>query len=732
MMSKMIICCVGLLSFSLVFANDKTERLEYLRTLTLEELSEVEIKLDDTFDVFDGLIKARKVKVASGVEQNISQAPAITTVITAQDIEAMGARDLDEVLETVPGLHVSRSEISYRPIYVMRGIYSRENPEILLMINGISMKSLESGNRTEVWAGMPVQNIAQIEVIRGPGSALYGADAMSGVINIVTKQANEIKGSETGLRIGSYRTTDVWMLNGYQEKGFEVATSLQVFDSNGQKGIIQEDAQTQMDRFSGTNASKAPSGINLGRQGIDARVDATKDHFRLQANYRTRRNVENGVPTSLDPDGRSRGDSYDLALNYKNQKLAKNLEVNAQLNFSEAHNSTRLNVFPAGAFGGAYPNGMTLDGSAREQNVGAEGSMFYSGWERHLLRVGAGYRYAKQFDATYAANYGVDRQGNPIPFGSPLIDLTGSPYALYPNESTRINEFAYIQDAWKIADNWELTSGFRYDHYSDFDRSVNPRLSLVWQIEKNLTAKLLYGKAFRAPSFRELYLNSPNNQLGNENLKPETIQMTELALDWRLNQDIYMSLNLFTYLIKDKILFNPQYEEENDEEQEMRLADTSPPALIAQNVGNWRGKGLEFETRWKINNRSSLLLNYSFVDVKELHENSRLENIPRHHLYLRTDLLLKTNWYLNTQLNWISERTRNDDDEQDSRPPLKGYYTVDLTVRYKDIRDDRWNIAFGVKNLLNADAREPSRGFIPYDLPLEGRNWFIETRYRFK
>jgi outer membrane receptor for ferrienterochelin and colicin len=719
--------------------DEKIERLEYLKRLTLEELSEVEIKLDDTFDVFDGLIKARKVKVASGVEQNISQAPAITTVITAQDIEAMGARDVDEILETVPGLHVSHSEIAYRPIYIMRGIYSKENPEILLMINGIAMKSLESGNRAEVWAGMPVQNIAQIEIIRGPGSALYGADAMAGVINIVTKQADDIKGTEVGLRAGSFRTIDAWLLNGYQNKDLKVATSLQVFDTDGQKSIIEEDGQSQVDRMMGTQASKAPNSLNLGKKGIDARVDATKENFRLQANYRTRRNVEVGVPTSLDPEGRARGDSYDIALNYKNQKLADNWDFNAQLNFNENHSSTRINLFPAGAFGGAYPNGMTIIGAGREQTLGAEGSLFFTGWKQHLLRMGAGYRYAKQFDVQYAANYGLDSQGNPIPAGSPIIDLTGTPYSLYPAESTRINEFAYLQDAWKFAEHWELTTGFRYDHYSDFNRSFNPRLSLVWQAEKNFTTKLLFGKAFRAPSFRELYLNSPNNQLGNKNLKPETIQMTELAFDWRLNQDVYMSLNLFSYLIKDKILFQPDEHKEN-ESQEMSLANTSPPVLLAQNVGSWRGKGFEFETRWKINNRSSLLFNYSFVDVRENHihydneehQNIPLENIPRHHIYLRTDLLLKANWYLNTQWNWISSRARNDDDELDGRSSLKGYHTFDFTIRYKDVRDDRWNFAFGIKNLFNSDAREPSRSYITYDLPLEGRNWFIETRYRFK
>ncbi|MEY3219499.1 MAG: hypothetical protein RIT27_856 [Pseudomonadota bacterium] len=707
---------------------ERIERLEFLKSLTLEELSEVEIRLDEVFDVFDGLIKARKVKVASGVEQKTSQAPAITTVITAQDIEAMGARDLDEVLETVPGLHVTYSSLSYRPVYIMRGIYSRANPEILLMINGVAVKSLESGNRAEVWAGMPVQNISQIEVIRGPGSALYGADAMAGVINIVTKQASEINGTETGLRLGSYQTSDAWLLNGYKENGFNVATSVQLFDSNGQHSIIEEDAQTQMDRAMGTKISKAPSGINLARQGLDARVDVSKDGLRLQTSYRTRRNVGVGVPNSIDVDGELNGDTYNAVLSYHNQKLVKDWDISAQLSFDNNYSTTFMTFFPAGTFGGLYPNGMQMRGSGREQNINAETSLFYTGWQRHLLRIGAGYRYGKQYDATYAANYGTDAQGQPI-FSTTLVDLSGTAAALYPSDSSRINQFLYVQDAWKFTDDWELTSGLRYDHYSDFDRSINPRLSLVWQVDKNLTAKLLYGQAFRAPSFRELYINSPNSQLGNPNISPETLKMTELALDWRATNDIYMSLNLFYFKIKDKILFEPA--QMGKEHREESSDFSTPPVLLAQNTGNWRGKGLELETRWKINNRSSLLFNYAFADVREIHD-AILENAPRHHAYIRSDWLLKTNWYLNTQFNWISARYRNDDDERDLRGHLKGYNTVDLTVRYKDIRNDRWNLAFGVKNLFDVDAREPSQSFITYDLPLSGRNWFIETRYRFK
>ncbi|MBE9561947.1 MAG: Plug domain-containing protein, partial [Proteobacteria bacterium] len=119
--------------------------------MDMEQLGEVIMKLDDVFDVFDGLIKARKVSVATGENQSAAKAPSVTTVITAQDIEAMGARDLDEVLEAVPGLHVARNGHRYNPIYTIRGIYSDFNPEVLMLVNGIPINNLVAGNRSNAW-----------------------------------------------------------------------------------------------------------------------------------------------------------------------------------------------------------------------------------------------------------------------------------------------------------------------------------------------------------------------------------------------------------------------------------------------------------------------------------------------------------------------------------------------------------------------------------------------------
>jgi outer membrane receptor for ferrienterochelin and colicin len=150
------------------------------------------------------------ISIATGSRRPIAKAPAVATVITAEDIKAMGATDLDEVLETVPGLHVARSPLGYNPIYIFRGIFSDFNAQVLVLINSIPITNLFHGDRNQVWGGMPVEAIARIEVIRGPGSALYGANAFAGVINIITKTKQDIEGTEVGFRPGSFDTWDTW------------------------------------------------------------------------------------------------------------------------------------------------------------------------------------------------------------------------------------------------------------------------------------------------------------------------------------------------------------------------------------------------------------------------------------------------------------------------------------------------------------------------------------------
>jgi len=701
-------------------ADDEAATIEYLKSLDFIQLQEVEVSLDDVFDVFDGLVNRRKVKVASGVEQSMSRAPSVTTVITAQDIEATGANDLDEILESVPGLHVSWDNL-YSPIYSIRGLQSLTNPEVLLLINGIPMRDLTAGNRGSAWGGMPIRNIARIEIIRGPGSAVHGADAFSGVINVLTKQAQDIQGTETGGRVGSNQTYDTWALHGGTWAGMEVAAAVELQDSDGPDETITTDRQSLMDSRTGTSASFAPGPVQRQRQRVDARVDVSKDHWRLRAGFQGRDKLGTGpgAAQSLDPEGELSENRYNLDLTYHNPALTPHWEVNALLSFQDRRfEMDHIGLFPPGTrqpFPG-YPQGVVYAEGVwqavrlyqRYSRLELDG--LYSGWRGHVLRLGAGYTYDDAYETGYTTNRGLDANLKPIPPNVGGVVLDDTPAVIVPEE-LRKNAHGFIQDTYAFADAWELTAGLRYDEYSDFGNTFNPRAALVWQTTATLTTKLLYGEAFRAPSFRELYVYN-NIYRGNASLKPESLSTWELAFDWLAGTHLNLTANVFRYEVEDKILFTP-------------LAGTT--LLHAENRGTQSGQGIELEARWKVSPRASLLVNFAHARNKDEREQD-IGDYPQHSAYLRGDWLLWPNWYLNAQGNWISSRNRQ---PGDSRPAMADYTSVDLSVRYKNIRTNRWNFALGVRNLFDSDRRESISPDIPEDLPLPGREFFVELRYRF-
>jgi outer membrane receptor protein involved in Fe transport len=355
------------------------------------------------------------ISIATGSRRPIAKAPAVASVITAEDIKAIGGTDLDEVLETVPGLHVARSFIGYNPIYTFRGIYSDFNPQVLVLINGIPTTNLFQGDRHQIWGGMPVEAIARIEVIRGPGSALYGADAFAGVINIITKTNQDIEGTEVGVRPGSFDTWDAWALHGGTWGGFDVAAVLEYHVTSGQREIIDADAQTVFDDLFGTSASLAPGPVNLQRENFDARLDIARGDWRLRAGLQRRRDWGNGagVAQALDPNNRFASDRWNVDLTYHNPEFAENWDVTAQLSYLDTSQEVERNLvlfppgtlLPIGSDGNitdprvgrrvTFPDGFIGNPEVFERHARFNVSAFYTGFERHLVHVGAGFNYGK-------------------------------------------------------------------------------------------------------------------------------------------------------------------------------------------------------------------------------------------------------------------------------------------------------------------------------------------------
>jgi len=656
------------------------------------------------------------VSIATGSKQDLRRAPAVASVITAEDIAAMGATDLDEALETVPGMHVARSAIAYAPLNVIRGIYSAQNSQTLMLLNGIPTTTMFQGNKGGVWGGLPLENVARIEIIRGPGSALYGADAYAGVINIITKTAADTPGTEVGVRAGSFNTWDTWVQHGGKWGAVDVAAYLRVGSSDGIKEIVSADAQTRNDRLFGTRASLAPGQVNTGRDAVDASVDFGYDKWRLRAGYKLRDDVGvgAGVASALDPVGLAKSERITTDLSWTDPKVSQDWGMGLTASYLEYNDTvpTPFMLYPAGVTfpTGTFPNGMIGAPEKWERDIRLSAFTTYSGFTHHQLRFGMGHDDLNLYRTAEHKNFTLSRVGLPIPVGS-VIDFTDSAPFMLPQR--RKVSYLYAQDEWGFAKDWTLTAGVRHDQFSDFGGTTNPRLALVWDATLDLTAKLLYGQAFRAPSFNEEYgINNPVQQ-GNPNLKPETNRTLEAAFSWQARQDTQVNLSFFRYEMKDII----------------RLVTNPAPAVGStyNNTGGQHGSGMELETVWDYSRTLRLTGNYSYQQSIDEATGQDAGYAPHHHLYLRTDWRYPSGWFASVQVNRVMDRLRA---PGDTRPQVPDYTTLDLTLRSPT--KGRWDFAASVRNLFDADVREPSLapGLIPNDLPMAPRTLWLQATYK--
>jgi len=652
------------------------------------------------------------ISVATGSAMPLRRAPAVATVITAADIQATGATSLDGILETVPGLHVSRSTVLNMGIYTIRGVRSTlNNPQVLVLINGTPLTNAYSGDRGLVSADMPLENIARIEIIRGPGSALYGADAFSGVINIVTKTAKEQEGSRFGVRLGSFNSRDAWVLHGSKWAGIDVAASLQHSRTAGPRPLVERDAQSGFDQLFGTNASLAPGYGNFGRAATDVNLEFAYDKWNLHLGVMHRENLGTGpgIGQALDPKGWASSRRFTSDLKYKDPVMARDWGVEVNGSFTYYNENASVYIFPAGAFGGAFKDGFIGSPFRWERHERLNATVHYSGFSQHHLRFGLGMSKEDLYKVRETKNFNPDN--SPINAGafSDLVDVTDTVPYLRPH--SRLLKYVYVQDELQFAKDWTLTAGVRRDQYSDFGNTTNPRLALVWEVDYNLTAKLLYGSAFRAPAFEELYVINNPVVNGNPALKAEKMRTTEAALSWQAQSGLHLGLTLFHYQMTDIIRISNNF--------------------LHENGGSKSGRGFELEANWDVNKDISLAGNIAYQNTLDdmLQKDPGLA--PRRHAYLRADWHAPTGWRVNAQVNHVGDRQR---EPSDSRPKIRDYTTLDLTIGSNN-KYAGWDWTVSVRNLFNADVREPSPYSTPFvslpnDIPMARRSVFVQFGYK--
>jgi iron complex outermembrane receptor protein len=671
------------------------------------------------------------VSIATGSSKPVRLAPSVATVITASDIEAIGATDLDEALEMVPGLHVSKSFNRLNSIFSIRGIHTGQNPQVLLLLDGVPMTELFTGGRAPTFR-MPVAGISRVEVIRGPGSAVYGADAFAGVINIIPKSSREIGGTRVGLRKGSFDSRDAWLQYGGTPGGWDVAFNLEYNRSDGDRDRrVGSDMQTTLDAAFGTSASLAPGPLDTDYEILNTRLDVARGNWKvgMWAWIQDGAGIGPGGAQALDPYGKQDVNQYLADAQYGNADIIEDWDLGVRLSYQYLDDDTSFKLFPPGtrlpigADGNVdfmnpagivdFPDGLIGKPGGTGSTTALESTARFSGLDRHSIRLAAGYKY-QQGRPEESKNFGpgvID--GTVSPIDGTLTDVSNTPYVFMEDEERKI-WFVSLQDEWAFASDWELTAGVRYDHYSDFGSTVNPRLALVWATLRNLTTRFMYGRAFRAPSFGEEFTINNPVILGNPDLDPETIDTLELAFDYRPTFNLQTGLNLFYYEIDDAIEFVPD----------------PPPATTntAQNSRDQEGYGFELEAYWQPSEKLRLGGNYAMQYSEDKDTGDRIADAPRQQIYLDARWSFLPDWSFDTQLVSVGDRKRA---AGDARSDIDDYTLVNVTLRRRRFAK-HWELAASVRNLFDEDASEPSTGAIPDDYPLAERSVYAELSYFLK
>lgn len=443
---------------------------------------------------------------AAKYEQKINEAPASVTIISADQIRKYGYRTFAQVLQSVPGLFAT-----YDRNYDYVGIRGFNRPgdynsRVLVLVDGHRLNDAVY-DQAPIGTDSPidVDLIDRVEIVRGPSSSLYGTNAFFGVINVITKRGRDIKGAEGSWENSSYTSNKGRLTYGQKlSNGLEFIASGSYYYSVGQQNLFYQEFNT-------------PDQNN----GIAHRMDQDTFHnffakasygdFTLQGGYVGRKKriptasfgtmFNNGRDATVDNRG------Y-LDLKYQHE-FANQLTVKGRLYYDR--------YYYRGDFFVDYPPPTLNQDFLTTDQVGGELTLVKRLFDKHKVTLGSEFRSQFRMDQS---------------------NKDADPPATYLDDKRKSNIGAfYLQDEFTITDNLILNAGFRYDHYSTFGGTANPRAGLIYTW-RDTTAKLLYGRAFRAPNpFEQFYVASVGSK-PNPDLKPESISTYELVLEQYLGHHI--------------------------------------------------------------------------------------------------------------------------------------------------------------------------------------------------
>lgn len=552
---------------------------------------------DEVFDMSLASILEIEITTGSKTAVSFNEAPAIMSVFSRKDIEELGFRTIEDVLNHVPGFSTGRTnqQSAAATSITVRGSKVLFGENVLFLVDGQRINDPNSGGGFGANPTMLIGNYERIEIIRGPGSALYGANAFVGVVNLITAQ----KDIEAGWRVtAGAGDIEGRSLNAAFNQNFgndvKLATRLEYYHQYYDTIDYPDNIQILF----------TPYPDRVGREELESTVFSARmsfSEFMLSLRYTENDNAVLaglGVPRDgLYTDVRlidyenvnDRGEdmtgsleNLNIGLNW-NREFSDSLQLDAVLTYSEVESeliTPFVIAFPhfiTLGFG-TYPTGAAITDNA-SQGTAFESKSWnldtYFTWslnDKNTTVAGINWQQDEVFEVSLGGSstgeYSEDINGDPIviiggdglPLPLPVTLTDGAPPLTVvgtPNIDDDRTIFAlYAQHIWKATDDFTVTAGFRYDDYDDVGSSFNPRLALVYSLAEATTFKLLAATAFRAPSFQEAYRSVPPVLVPNANVEPEELESIELQASHKMD-NLNLSLNLYNYSIDNAIFQQP-------------------------------------------------------------------------------------------------------------------------------------------------------------------------------
>lgn len=473
---------------------------------------------DPTEISFEQLVKMEvpTVEAASKYKQKTTEAPASVTIITADEVKKYGHRTLGEILASAPGLYVSHDR-NYSFLGVRGFNLDSDNNRVLLLVDGHRINnSLTDGAYFGTEFILDPDLIDRVEIIRGPGSSLYGNNAFFGVVNVITRKGSDQPGAgvEFSGEAASRDTYKGRVTYAHQfTNGLELLLSGTIFDSHGAESLFFKDFNTPAN-----NNGIAQDGDDDAYKSFFGRV--AYGDVSVEGAYIKR---EKGIPGAKfladfnDPRLRSLDER-----SYVNVKYTHSFEQFADVTARVYYDRQNLDI------GEPYAGTLYLDSQSAAW-WGAELQLTRRFWDRLTLMLGGEYRDDFELRQTYSD----------VVAGTVFKNLVRD----------RQNHGVYVQGDFSVLTNLMLSVGGRYDQYGDFDPAFNPRLALIYNPVGSTVLKALYGTAFRAPNFFEL------SDIRNQNISPEEITTYELVYEQGIGNHLRSSVAGFYNEIDDLIAF---------------------------------------------------------------------------------------------------------------------------------------------------------------------------------